>query len=89
MRALTQLRERLGPETELHYVVEGRSNAGPALCGFAGPPIRDEIPAWVSDRRFVWTPEGLVVEQRSRGGEFRQLLRSTCEKFPEGLHAVE
>jgi hypothetical protein len=79
-RALRQLRDQLGPDTEIHYLEVGK---GRAVCGYAGTRRGAGGPAFIS------RPNRLLLETDPLKAEFKQMLSDVCPGFmtpPPGVY---
>lgn len=71
-RALSQLRDQLGPTAELRYVEPG---SGRALCGYGG--LHGDARAVA----FVSRPSRILLSDDPLGAEFRELRDRFCPGF--------
>lgn len=79
-RALTQLRDQLGPTAELRYVEPG---SGRALCGYGGLHGDPRAVAFVS------RPNRILLSDDPLGAEFRELRDRFCAGFNRAPPATE
>ena len=71
-RALRQLREQIGPTTEIRYLEVGR---GRAVCGYASPREDESAIAFIS------RPNRILLRTDPLQSEFDQMLRDVCPGF--------
>ncbi|MFA4894521.1 hypothetical protein [Brevundimonas sp.] len=79
-RALRQLRDHLGPNTEIHYLEVGK---GRAVCGYAGTRGGSGGPAFIS------RPNRILLETDPLKAEFKEMLSDVCPGFmtpPPGVY---
>ena len=79
-RALTQLRDQLGPTAELRNVEPG---AGRALCGYGGLHGDPRAVAFVS------RPSRILLSDDPLGAEFRELRDRFCPGFNRASPATD
>jgi len=71
-RALRQLKEQIGPTTEIRYLEVGR---GRAICGYASPREDGSAIAFIS------RPNRILLRTDPLQSEFGQMLRDVCPGF--------